>query len=192
MYYKIRVATGEVLEGPIPLPRQVTGLNFEAIKDLNTAGINPLPPELVGMGYWPEEWERPSGYDPMAQKVSDEIQLTVNMTKRLVNLRPRLVNLTADEIQAKRSEACTSLGLGVTAWLDSVAAERQYDGIHALVGYVTSANAAWKAEAQAGIAWRDGVWSALPAIQAEIMDGTRPVPTLEALKAELPQIVWPV
>jgi len=97
----------------------------------------------------------------------------------------------AADIAADRAAACVRLSAGVTVWLDSVAAERQYDGIHALVGYVTSANAAWKAEAQAGIAWRDGVWSALPAIQAEIMDGTRPVPTLEALKAELPQIAWP-
>ena len=62
---------------------------------------------------------------------------------------------TVDELTADRTAACVRLSAGVTAWLDSVAADRQYDGIHALVGYATSSNTAWKAEAQAGIAWRD-------------------------------------
>jgi len=98
---------------------------------------------------------------------------------------------TPEETALYRGVKCAVLLAGITRWLDEVAQERLYDGIHALVGYVTSNNVAWKAEAQAGIAWRDGVWSALPAIQAEVMNGVRPIPTLDALKAELPQIVWP-
>lgn len=78
--------------------------------------------------------------------------------------------------------------LAVQAHLDAVAVSRLYESGHALATYATSTNPAWAAEAQAFIAWRDAVWGQVYALWA---DPPEPAPTIEALIASLPVIVWP-
>ena len=75
--------------------------------------------------------------------------------------------------------------------LDTVAAERQYDGIVSLIGYLNSPVAQWAAEAAAGNVWRSAVWVKVYEIQQQVQSGQRPIPTPTEVIAELPVIQWP-
>ena len=75
--------------------------------------------------------------------------------------------------------------------LDTVAAERQYDGIVSLIGYLNSPVAQWAAEASAGNVWRSAVWVKVYEIQQQVQSGQRPIPTPTEVIAELPVIQWP-
>lgn len=79
----------------------------------------------------------------------------------------------------------------IQAHLDATAQERQYDGIQTAVSYRGDPNTQFAAEAEAIFAWRSAVWTAALAILAEVEAGTRPIPTADALIAELPEIIWP-
>jgi len=83
------------------------------------------------------------------------------------------------------------LGVEVDAWIDQISQERGYKSIEAVCSYANSANAAWAADAHAAITWRDAVWSAFFATQAQVLAGTVPMMTQGALIASLPKIVWP-
>ena len=79
----------------------------------------------------------------------------------------------------------------IQAHVDATATARGYaDGV-ALAGYSTSAIPAWSAEAQTFIAWRDSVWIYAYTELAKVQGGQRTTPTVEALVAELPVVVWP-
>jgi len=75
--------------------------------------------------------------------------------------------------------------------LDTVAGERQYDGIVSLIGYLDSPVAQWAAEASAGNVWRSAVWVKVYEIQQQVASGQRPIPTPTEVIAELPLIQWP-
>jgi len=84
-----------------------------------------------------------------------------------------------------------ALGPIVDAWTDQQAQARGYTSIVSVCSYTNSTNPAWKADADTAVAWRDSVWSAAIAIQEAVISGARPLPTSDALIAELPKIVWP-
>ena len=76
--------------------------------------------------------------------------------------------------------------------LDEIPKERGYLlGIVGLISYETDPDPLWSAEATAGKLWRNAVHKMAHQIKNEIIDGTRPIPTWEELKAELPEIEWP-
>ena len=75
--------------------------------------------------------------------------------------------------------------------LDTVAGERQYDGIVSLNGSLNSPDAQWAAEAAAGNVWRSAVWVKVYEIQQQVQSGQRPIPTPTEVIAELPVIQWP-
>lgn len=75
--------------------------------------------------------------------------------------------------------------------LDRTARERNYDSLLSLASYATSSNPKFKAEAEAGIAWRDTVWTMAYAIMADVLSGRTPVPTVENFLTALPRITWP-
>jgi len=75
--------------------------------------------------------------------------------------------------------------------LDNTAKTRGYDGILSLASYATSTNPTFSAEGQAGVVWRDAVWAYCYQVLADVQTNNRPVPTAEALIAELPTIAWP-
>lgn len=89
--------------------------------------------------------------------------------------------------EAQRIAALTA---AVQRQLDQVAQSRNYDGILSMCSYANSAIASFAAEAQAGIAWRDAVWSFCYQVLAEVQAGSRSEPTVEQLVAELPAIDW--
>ena len=88
--------------------------------------------------------------------------------------------LTADQFAA-----------AIQSHVDDAAKSKGYaDGV-ALAGYSTSTIPTWAAEALAFVAWRDAVWIYAYTELAKVQGGQRTTPTVEALVAELPVVVWP-
>ena len=93
--------------------------------------------------------------------------------------------------KAARAEAIRNVTKAVQTHMDNIARTRGYDGILSLCTYATSSNPLFSAEGQAGVSWRDAVWSTCYSILNDVERGVRPQPTVEELLAELPQIAWP-
>lgn len=75
--------------------------------------------------------------------------------------------------------------------LDDFAKTRGYDGILSAATYATSLIAKFAAEGQCAVVARDATWAKCSQILAEVQAGTRPLPTLIELVAELPLLEWP-
>ena len=78
----------------------------------------------------------------------------------------------------------------IEAYMDSVVQTRNYKNIHTAASYVNSTNEKFAKEGAACNKWRDDVWDKCYAILAEVKAGTRAIPTLEEVIAELPVLVW--
>jgi hypothetical protein len=77
--------------------------------------------------------------------------------------------------------------------LDDFAKTRNYDGILSACTYATSTVPKFQGEGQYAVGARDATWGALYQIMAEVMAGTRPMPTIFAdVEPDLPTLVWPV
>lgn len=74
--------------------------------------------------------------------------------------------------------------------VDQTAQSRRYDSGNSLASYVASTNAAWAAEAQAFVAWRDAVWLYAYAELDKVLAGEREQPSVEEFIGELPVIEW--
>jgi len=95
-------------------------------------------------------------------------------------LEPELPTPTPEEIQA-------ALTAAVQAHLDGYASSWGYDGMWSAVTYADEpAVPQFAAEGAALRAWRSNVWAACHEVLAEVQAETRPVPTEEALLADLP------
>ena len=84
------------------------------------------------------------------------------------------------------AEIQAALDAEVTRWIDDQARLAGYKDAAYMASYYNSTNAEHAAEAQAFVAWRDGIWQQCLAILAAVQAGTRPVPTAAALLSELP------
>ena len=82
------------------------------------------------------------------------------------------------------------LQAAVQAHLDTTVQTRNYNGILSCCSYATSTDTTFAAEGTAALAWRDAVWRHCYDVLAEYEAGTRPLPTAEALIAELPVLNW--
>jgi len=100
-------------------------------------------------------------------------------------------DLNAADIAALKAERVKAYTEAVQAHLDSTAQDKGYDSIISLCTYATSTNAKFAAEGQAGVEWRDSIWTASYAILNDVESGARSEPTVDALIAELPQLNWP-
>lgn len=91
---------------------------------------------------------------------------------------------TEEEIQAQLEQ-------GIEAWMNTVVAERHYNSIDTCIArYTDSSNPKYAQEAKAVKDWNTAIWDKCWDILAEVKAGTRPIPTLEEVIAELPVLVW--
>jgi len=75
--------------------------------------------------------------------------------------------------------------------LDDFAKTRNYTNIMSAATYATSTVPKFKAEGQYAVEARDATWAKCYEILAAVEGGTRPMPTLDELLAELPVLTWP-
>lgn len=78
----------------------------------------------------------------------------------------------------------------IDAHVEAIARARSYNSAASCAGYAASTVPAWAAEAAAFIAWRDAVWIGVYAALAAVQGGA-PAPSVDALVAGLPAMVWP-
>lgn len=80
----------------------------------------------------------------------------------------------------------------VQARLDAFAQSRGYDSIVSACSYATSQHSKYGPEGRYCVSAREQTWDALFAIEAEVIAGTRPMPTgYGDIESELPALVWP-
>lgn len=77
----------------------------------------------------------------------------------------------------------------IQSYMDKEANTHEYDNIGSLCNYATSV--AFGDEAAQGVIFRDACWLKGIEIMDACLDGTRPIPTVEELIAEMPVMVWP-
>lgn len=75
--------------------------------------------------------------------------------------------------------------------LDDFARTRGYDGIMSAATYAASTVPKFKAEGQYAVEARDATWAQAAHRLAAVEAGSRPMPTLDELLAELPVLTWP-
>ena len=91
---------------------------------------------------------------------------------------------TAEQIVAQYTAA-------VQKRLDDFARTRGYDGILSAATYAASTVPKFKAEGQYCVEARDATWAKCYEVLAAVEAGSRPMPTLDELLAELPVLTWP-
>ena len=92
---------------------------------------------------------------------------------------------------ASANAAVEAFKAAIRDHIEATAQTRQYDGTVSIATYVNSTVAAWAAEAQAFIAWRDAVWGYALVEMQKALTGERSIPTIAELLAELPEMEWP-
>ena len=91
---------------------------------------------------------------------------------------------TPEQIAAETQRTLVN---AVQNYLDSAAKQYGYDDIKSAVTYADEpAVPKFQAEGRAFRAWRSLTWATCYAILADVLAGTRPVPTVDGLLAELP------
>jgi hypothetical protein len=89
----------------------------------------------------------------------------------------------------------SAMGLGdyqaaIDAHVQATAHARSYNDANSCASYVVSTVPAWRAEAEAFVAWRDQVYLETFEALAAVQDGA-PAPSVEGFVASLPAMVWP-
>lgn len=78
----------------------------------------------------------------------------------------------------------------VQKWMDAKAQERGYDNIISACTYVYSSDAVFAKEGAAAKEWRDKVWRYCYDVVAQVVGGSRSIPSTSELLAELPKLEW--
>lgn len=92
--------------------------------------------------------------------------------------------LTDDELIARVTVAIQSR-------LDEFAQERGYDNMLSACTYATSGVPKFAAEGQYCVQARDATWSVAYGILADVQAGTRSMPSVNEVMAEMPALEWP-
>lgn len=132
----------------------------------------------------PETWPLPEGH-----RLVEEVDTPFEIGAAIVD--GVYMPLPAEVYTPSPEEVVESFRRAIQSHIDATAQARSYDSGTSLAGYVSSTNAAWAAEAQAFVAWRDAVWVYAYAELDKVTGGQREVPTVEGFIAELPAMVWP-
>ncbi len=193
MHYPVRLSDLSIIGPAAPVPTELSGLDQSSLDDLSAA-LDPCPPQWEGVGFWPARSEAVL-FDPMTQRLSDQVDETPDPTTKTVTARPLVVSLTPAEIAARAAAAGEALKQqvadAVQRHLDAAVAARNYSSAAAAVSYVGDPNPQWDAEGRAVLAWRSAVWTACFAALDAVLAGEREPLTPDEMVAELPPLVWP-
>lgn len=94
--------------------------------------------------------------------------------------------------QPGAAEMVAAVTQAVQQRLDDFARTRAYDGILSVCTYATSAVPKFATEGQYAVQARDATWATCYQLMADVQQGQRPMPTIEQVLAELPELEWPV
>lgn len=75
--------------------------------------------------------------------------------------------------------------------LDTTAQSHGYDDLRSTISYIGSSVTKWNNEGLRARAWRDECWLKAQEIENAVKAGTRPLPTVDAVLAEMPAANWP-
>lgn len=89
------------------------------------------------------------------------------------------------------AQLVTQYTAAVQKHLDDFARTRSYDSILSAATYATSTVPKFAAEGQYAVEARDATWAKCYEVLAAVEAGSRPMPTLDELLAELPVLAWP-
>lgn len=95
------------------------------------------------------------------------------------------------EMEARKGVLLQHMTAAVQQHMDSVAAERNYDGIQSAALRAALPNSPFHAEGVAYGEWMDACWSHCYQVMADVEAGLREQPSTEELIAELPAITLP-
>lgn len=122
---------------------------------------------------------------------------TINDVAQFKSVNGKNVALSNEERQAicdewnaaeasLKNDRLAALASAVQTHLDAEARRVGYDDIVSAISYCNDANAAWATESSALFSWRSSTWLAYFAIEADVKNNVRPMPTAEQVLAELP------
>ena len=93
--------------------------------------------------------------------------------------------------EAEQTEQLTKkFTQAVQSWMDAKAQERGYDNIISACTYAYSSDAVFAKEGAAAKEWRDKVWRHCYDVVAQVVSGSRSIPSTSELLAELPKLEW--
>lgn len=146
---------------------------------------------LAEIGVFPVEPVTPS-FDAAAFKAVELAPILLNgVFYQAWDIQPLGV-MQADAKRTERNDALLSEVIdAIQLRLDNKARERGYDGILSLCSYATSKNQKFGPEGAAGVVWRDALWEKGYEILEAVRYGSRPIPTVDEVLAELPAMEWP-
>ena len=122
---------------------------------------------------------------------------TIDDVAQFKSVNGKNVALSAEERQAivdewnanetpRKTAMLDALAKAVQARLDTAARRMGYDDLVSAISYRNDSNLAWAAEASALFTWRSSTWLAYFAIEADVKNSIRPMPTTEQMLLELP------
>lgn len=158
---------------------------------LAPASAGPSMPEIDGLEFvFALESEYPTAVPTFYGTAPDEAN---------INVPGVLAVLTEAEFEAARAGELAARNLMllrqmtevVQHYMDSVARQRNYDGIHSAALRAALPKSPFHAEGVAYGEWMDACWSYCYQVQAAVEAGTREQPTTDQLIAELPELVLP-
>lgn len=125
-------------------------------------------------------------YAPVPMWVAAEAQVVIPEAGTELTIAPEApAPLTVDD------QRRAIVGM-IQARLDGFASNRGYDSILSACSYATSTNPTFRAEGERAVALRDATWLAAQAIEAEVLNGTRPMPSsIQDIIDDLPALFWP-
>lgn len=114
---------------------------------------------------------------------ADEVYFRTRQTQEEISANAATIFFTKSGIAEKLTAV-------VQEHMDKKAQERKYDNIASACSYANSTDETFHAEGLACVAWRDACWRKCYEIQAQVIAGTRSIPTAEELILELPDLDW--
>jgi hypothetical protein len=158
--------------------------------------LTTLFPNISFSSFGPEEtWLSENSVKPVLDTLPYDAK-----TQKLIPVAPYIMDdnvisvqvtpLTNDELEEVKTQELLTFAKAVQIQLDAIAKERDFFSIEDAASYALSSDAAWAAEAQAAITWRDAMWKEYYALADKVKAGQE-VPNVTEFIEALPAIVWP-